>query len=187
MPAFAHRLFPTDRTGKATASATMYFLAACILLGSCSPEAPGHETLDAPEAIREKAYTIATFYLGMEYEWGGQTHWSSRGVDCSGLVVNVYQEAVAGTPYLVPYQDAAVVHFLSDYTIPVEAPERGDLIFMGDGDDISHIAILEKIENGTVWFIDASSASGTVMYRSYQEDNEKIKSYGRHLLWREVR
>lgn len=148
-----------------------------------------YATVEASEEIRKKAYEIAEFYMGMEYEWGGQTHWSEKGVDCSGLVVNCYEEAVAGTPYVLPYSDAAVVNFLESYTVSVDTPERGDLVFMGD-DSITHIAIVDKIVDGEIYFIDAytgntgSYESGEVSYRSYEVGNDKIKSFGRHLLYR---
>ena len=162
----------------------LFFLSVSILLGSLMScdLSPKYETIEAPQEIREKAFTIAQFYIGMDYEWGGQTHWTSKGVDCSGLIVNVYAEAVAGTPYSMPYEDAAVVNLINKYTREVYQPKRGDLVFMGD-EEITHVALLDKIENGYVYFIDAYSLSGAVEHRKYETGNYKIKHYGRHLLW----
>jgi len=159
----------------------LFFLSTFILLGSCELQ-PNYEVVEAPQEIREKAYTIAQFYIGMEYEWGGQTHWSSKGVDCSGLIVNAFKEALAGTPYKLPYDDAAVVNLLNSHTVPVQEPKKGDLVFMGV-EEITHVALLEKIENNTVYFIDAYSNSGVVEYRSYALTNEKIKQIMRHVVW----
>ncbi len=84
-------------------------------------------------------------------------------IDCSGLIVNVYREAVIGTPYRLPFVDAAVINFYNSYTVEIDSPQIGDLIFMGE-DDISHMAILEKRVDGTIYFIDAyldSSPAGS--------------------------
>lgn len=166
----------------------MFSLGFTIFLVACE-EPDSYTTVEAPVEIRKKAYALAEFYIGMEYDWGGQTHWSEKGVDCSGLVVNCYEEAVAGTPYVLPYSDAAVVNFPESYTVSVDTPERGDLVFMGK-DSITHIAIVDKIEGGQLYFIDAydgntsSFENGEVTYRSYDIGNDKIKSFGRHTLYR---
>lgn len=137
--------------------------------------------IEAPPEVRELAWETAQEYLGMEYEWGGQDFPTPRGIDCSGLVVNVYYEAVEHFGYFLPFTDAAVVNFYNEYTEPLDVPGKGDLIFMGDG-EISHIAIFEKNEAGQIWFIDAYSESGYVEYRSYPEDSPKIMDFGRLLI-----
>ena len=111
----------------------------------------------------------------------GQDFPTPRGVDCSGLVVNVYYEAAGHFGYSLPFTDAAVINFYNQYTEPLDVPETGDVIFMGD-DGITHIAIFEKNEAGQIWFIDAYSVSGGVEYRSYPEDSPKIKAFGRVLI-----
>jgi cell wall-associated NlpC family hydrolase len=82
--------------------------------------------MPAPEEVRESAYDSAEKYIGMDYDYGGQDHYSSRGIDCSGLVVNCYAEAVSSTVYRLPYGDAAVADFRDRYTSEVQQPERGD-------------------------------------------------------------
>ena len=137
--------------------------------------------IEAPKKIRENAYQKAKKYIGMDYEWGGQDWWYGDEIDCSGLIVNVYKEAVRNTSFNLLFDDAGVVHFLNKYTVSVKNPKRGDVIFMGD-EDITHIAILDKIKNGKVYFIDAYSKTGKVGYRYYNIDNHKIKSFGRLLI-----
>jgi len=138
----------------------------------------------APEYIRTRALEIAQYYIGMDYEYGGQDHYSTisaLGIDCSGLVVNAYEEAVIGTPYALPFYDAAVVNFLNTYTTPIETPEPGDLTFMGE-DSVTHIAIYEKTAGDNIVFIDAFETDGNVQERSYDKDNPKFKSFGRLLV-----
>lgn len=155
------------------------FFPILLLFSSCVQR----EVVESPPHIRESAYEIAEKYIGMEYEWGGQDHWTTKGIDCSGLVVNVYKEAVESTPYDLQFFDAAVVNLYNQYSARIFQPEKGDLIFMGD-DGISHVALFEKNENDTVYFIDAySSGDGEVMYRNYPADSDKIKSYGRLLVY----
>jgi hypothetical protein len=44
------------------------------------------------------------------------------------------------------------------------------------------ISVGEYEWGGQVWFINASSESGYVEYRSYPEDSPKIKAFGRLLI-----
>lgn len=167
--------------------APIVFPLICILFAfftSCTPHSP--QLVEAPREIRLQAYEITENYLGMEYEWGGQDWWQSKGIDCSGLVVNTYSEAVMNSPYCLPFTDAAVANLYHEYTRRTETPEKGDLIFMGE-DSITHVAIFEKIEDGKVHFVDAYSEAGDgdtgqVMQRSYEIESFKIKSYGRLLV-----
>jgi cell wall-associated NlpC family hydrolase len=123
----------------------------------------------------------------MEYEWGGQDHYSSKGIDCSGLVVNCYREALYSTQYVLPYSDATAADLRSRYSLSVEQPQRGDLVFMGapDSASVTHIAIMDRIESQRVYFIDASTSGDYdgVEYRSYSLDNPKIKGFARALLF----
>ena len=141
---------------------------------------PGYEIIEAPADIRLSVWEEAQLYLGMEYEWGGQD--TPKGIDCSGLVVNCYAAAVDGTGYRLLFDDTTAKNLSEQYTTPMEAPETGDLVFMGEDDTVSHVAILEKTEEGMIWFIDASSVSGYVEYRSYETENPKILGYGRILI-----
>lgn len=140
----------------------------------------------APASIRESAYYEAQSYLGMPYEWGGQDF--SRGIDCSGLLVNVYFTVTIDTEFELLFDDATSSGMYSSFVESITLPSRGDLVFMGDG-TVTHVAILDRIEDGIVFFIDAYSAAeggGQVVARSYPVDSPKIISYGRMLLrqWR---
>jgi hypothetical protein len=137
-----------------------------------------YRLIEAPEEVRLRAWQEAEKYIGMEYEWGGQDFYDTRGIDCSGLVVNCYLRAVERTDCFLLFSDTSVPGLLDKYSTPIENPERGDLLFMGET-GISHIAIFERIDAGVVCFIDAYSETGLVERRSYPVGNYKIKSFGR--------
>jgi len=150
--------------------AMMLVLAACQL---------DFAIMRAPEEVRLAAWDEAQRYIGMEYEYGGQD--VPKGIDCSGLVVNCYAAAVAGARYQLLFRDASVQDLFRQYTVAVDMPETGDLIFLGNG-TISHVAIYEKEEVGEIWFIDAYSETGYVAYRSYESTNPKLLAFGRLLI-----
>ena len=154
------------------------------LLTSCTIFTP--YTVEAPQFIRENAYYEATRYIGMEYEFGGQDF--PKGIDCSGLVVNAYYTVTRETEYRLLFSDAAVVHLYGRYSCLPDVPQKGDLVFMGESgtDEISHVGILDRIEESTVYFIDSTYSEDPpvngVSFRSYSVDEPKIKGYGRLLL-----
>ena len=142
---------------------------------------------EAPTEVRDAAYSEAEYYIGMSYEYGGQD-FPVKGIDCSGLIVNVYYTAVKDTDYKLLFTDSNVHDLFTKYTDKILNPAHGDLIFMGeeDSDNITHVAILDRVENGTAYFIDSTYNAqydlDGVNYRSYLTSNSKIKSYGRMLL-----
>lgn len=139
------------------------------------------EIVEAPPEVREAAFAEAGKYIGMEYEWGGQDFYA-RGVDCSGLVVNAYLRAARAFGYRMLFTDSTAREMHERYTAPVGTPATGDLIFMGYGGEVSHVAVFERFEAGEVWFIDANSESGFVERRRYAANDPKIISFGRMLL-----
>jgi hypothetical protein len=154
------------------------------VFASCTVFSP--HIVEAPRFIRERAFDEATRYIGMEYEPGGQDF--PKGIDCSGLLVNVYYTATRGTDYRLLFTDAAVSHLHEQYTSRAATPQQGDLVFMGESgvDDVTHIGILDRIEGGSVYFIDSTymedPPQNGVSLRSYSEEDPKIKGYGRLLL-----
>ena len=143
------------------------------ILFSCRIDPP--VVLEVPETLRAAAWEEAQRYLGMPYEWGGSDF--PKGIDCSGLVINVYKKVLYGTGCRLPFPDATAFGMYQYYTIPVADPDKGDLIFMGDegSTEITHVAIFEKIELGSVYFIDSTlnnelSIDG-VTYRSCPADH----------------
>lgn len=134
--------------------------------------------------VREEAYEISFKYIGMPYEWGGESHYSDAtgGVDCSGLVIGIYGEAVKKFSAHLPFEDTTASELAHTYTLPLEKPERGDLIFMGENGVVSHVALCHAVTDDELVFIDAYLVTGEVGIRSYSLDDPKIISFGRMLV-----
>ncbi len=148
-------------------------------------------SIPAPAEIKNRAFEFAVLYAESEteYEWGGQDALRAIRLDCSGLVVMCYKYALVDTAYTLLFDDSTAHDMYQKYSIPTHAPQKGDLVFMGEAstDAVTHIALFEKEEAGNVYFIDAtekdSDGDGTadidgVTRRSYPADDERIKSYG---------
>lgn len=139
-----------------------------------------HPAIDTiPLDLLEQIFPEAERYIGMEYEWGGDDF--PKGVDCSGLIVNVYTMVLRGSDYVLLFNDTTARRMYENYTIETEDPLRGDLIFMGDS-VVDHVAILDRIEDDKVYFIDSSSALGYVDKRLYLRGSSRILSFGRMMV-----
>ena len=81
--------------------------------------------------LRSKAIGLASTYLGSRYVLGGNTH---QGIDCSGLVQQVYRQLGFNPPRLAAQQAA----YMPGVRTSVNNLRPGDLVAWADG---SHIAI----------------------------------------------
>lgn len=131
--------------------------AAPSVLGAGDTFAHGNAVFFAGDANRllNEAYK----YLGVRYEWGGNT---SRGIDCSGFVKKVFGACGYPLPRLGSEQMA--------YGLPVSPAElrAGDRLYFGrrrDGAGVTHTGIY--IGNGL--FIHSSSSRGGVAVSSLSE------------------
>ncbi|MDD5703991.1 MAG: NlpC/P60 family protein [Dehalococcoidales bacterium] len=134
--------------------------------------------------VRTSAYEISFKYIGMDYEWGGQDFWYEKNgvVDCSGLVINIYKEACDTFGYSLLFDDTITKVLHDTYTIELAIPLPGDLIFMGDNGEVTHVAIFHRFIGDQIEFLDAYSISGKVGIRQYPIPYEKIVSFGRMLM-----
>lgn len=131
------------------------------------------EKVSAPDSIRLKAYSSALNYCEnkIPYEWGGNYYIEpSRtiGVDCSGLIINNYTYAVKGTKYGLPFEDATASQIYYNYSIDIDTPQKGDLIFWKNSKGkIYHIALLDRVDGAYYYFIDSTEtqSSNGVTYR----------------------
>lgn len=150
-------------------------LASCVL-------PTGLERIPAPEEVRLAALGYARRYaeLGAVYEWGGQDPLPSRlAVDCSGLVVRCYGYACADYGYRLPFADSTAAGMRA-YSDAVE-PEPGDLIFMGSGGLVSHVALFSNRSESAIFFIDSTTGDlvDGVSLRSYAPDDPRFIAFGR--------
>ncbi|ERF61712.1 NlpC/P60 family protein [Treponema socranskii subsp. socranskii VPI DR56BR1116 = ATCC 35536] len=163
-----------------------------IIFVSCNNHENSFTEIDCPDEICARAFKFAELYkeTGMPYELGGQSPVRSAGIDCSGLVVMCYKYAVVDTKYNLLFGDASANAIYMNYSTPTKSPRRGDLVFMGEAStaSVTHIAIFDKIENETVYFIDSTlkDTDGDGNYdingvssRDYGEADDRIKAYGR--------
>lgn len=149
----------------------------------------GSSVIDVPPEVRELAAETAYYYIGMPYvygggDWAGPRHIEGvGGIDCSGLIVNIYKRATDVFDESLLFSDATVASLLNKYTRQIDNPEIGDLLFMGE-DSITHVAVFVRDEDGMYYFIDAYSVTGVVEERSYEKDDPKFKQFGRILVLR---
>jgi hypothetical protein len=166
-----------------------FFLSCLQVLLSCDDLSRSSEFTPCPSAIAQKAleYAVECAHADTEYEWGGQDLLRSIKIDCSGLVVNSYNYAAAGSGFGLPFHDAAVINFYNTWSIPTINPRPGDLIFMGeDKNNPSHMSLFVKNENGNIYFIDSTlkpeEGINGVSERYYAENDGRFLSFGIVLL-----
>ena len=157
--------------------------------------------IDAPDAISERAYSFAELYeqSDTEYHLGGQDPVRAIQIDCSGLIVMCYKYALVDTKYQLLVSDMTANYMYTNASTHIDKADlkKGNLIFMGptheddkdaDENEISHIALFEKTENGRIYFIDSTKKDTDgdgindidgVTYRDYSEDDSRFKAFGR--------
>jgi len=110
--------------------------------------------------LREQLVKTARDFIGIPYLWGGTS--PENGLDCSGLVLAVYQLNGLDLPRVSRDQYAA--------GIPVgrDRMQKGDLVFFAKGKDkpISHVGIY--IGNGR--FIHALRRGQTIRVESLSRE-----------------
>ena len=164
-------------------------LLALLILAACAaPDPEPDEELTTITAEEGRSVAAeAMNYLGIPYEWGGQSFWwdDDPSVDCSGFVINVYKTALEPYGKTLPFSDTTAQGIYENYSEKTDSPIMGDLIFFTDGTDTTptHIAIYLQEKDSIVYFIDASSRedTGKVLVRSYPLSEPMILSYGRML------
>ena len=89
---------------------------------------------------RVELVNFALQFVGNRYVWGGES--LTRGVDCSGFTMKVYERYGVRLPHYSGSQPSYGTKISRDQIRP------GDLIFYGDGSKINHVAIY--IGNGQI-------------------------------------
>jgi len=155
-------------------------IAVCLFASSCSIFI-SYEIVPASVEIRTAAIRYAQKYaeLGAVYEWGGQDPLPRKiAVDCSGLVIRCYEYACGDYGASLLFKDTTAKG-LRQYSSLIASPEKGDLIMMGDNNEISHVALFTRKEDGRLYFIDATSLTGMVSMRSYPENDQRFIEFRR--------
>ena len=95
----------------------------------------------------------AKSYLGTPYRWGGDDR---SGMDCSGLVVRVYQDTYQ---WQLPHKSSLL--YKEGSPVSLRSLEVGDLVFFHQyrGNQISHVGIYL----GNKTFIHATTSRGVVL------------------------
>lgn len=104
------------------------------------------------QGVRRKVVEEAHRWIGVKYSYGGDT---KNGVDCSGLVMRVFEAAGVR----LPRDSRSQQEFSARITKDVLAP--GDLVFFSSkagGDRVSHVGIYI----GKQVFIHASTSRGVI-------------------------
>ncbi|MBV7441431.1 C40 family peptidase [Weeksellaceae bacterium TAE3-ERU29] len=106
---------------------------------------------EGAKMVLDEAYS----FLGTPYQYGGVT---SSGMDCSGLLLNAYRSVNIQLPRISRDQ--------ADFgeEIRLSRVEPGDALFFNtSGSRISHAGIVDRVEDGEVFFIHASSSQGVIV------------------------
>ncbi len=91
------------------------------------------EDIAAPVGLlRERIISRAMRFIGIPYLWGGT---STKGFDCSGLVKRVYMMEEIELP-----RDSDRQALVGE-EVPLEESAPGELLFFGEGEAITHVAI----------------------------------------------
>ena len=158
-----------------------------FLFVSCKQEENcdcNYEIIDCPAEIAERAFCFAEIYRDSEteYELGGQSPCRSIKIDCSGLIIMCYKYALVDTNYTLLVNDMTAGYMYENAATLTDSPTKGNLVFMGESNSkkITHIAILDKIENGIVYFIDSTKKENIdgVTERNYNVNDDRVKAYG---------
>lgn len=94
-------------------------------------------------------------YLGTPYKYAGT---SKSGMDCSGLIYTVFSAFDVQIPR-ISYQQS---EFSKKINVKDVVP--GDLLFFGQRKNkVSHVGIVERVENDEVFFIHSSTSRGVIV------------------------
>ena len=96
------------------------------------PERDLIDPIEGDEPSRDRIVSRAMRFVGIPYLWGGTT---TKGFDCSGLVKRVYQMEGIELP-----RDSDQQALVGE-EVGLEDALAGELLFFGEGEKITHVAI----------------------------------------------
>ncbi len=107
------------------------------------------------ETLYSTLITSAKSYLGTRYRLGGTSY---SGIDCSAFVQNAFRQISIELPRVATEQAQ------KGYQIMLSEVRVGDLLFFHTkGRYVSHVGIVEKVENDIIYFIHSASSTGVTI------------------------
>jgi cell wall-associated NlpC family hydrolase len=136
-----------------------FALALTLLLSSCASSNKVHTTTTRPNntedsQVAKDIVKSAEGYIGTKYQSGGM---DKKGMDCSGLVISVFNENGFALPRNSEEQSKV------GKAVYIGELQKGDLIFFGDSKGakkVSHVGIVSFSDGKEVKFIHASTSKG---------------------------
>lgn len=124
------------------------------------------------DAMINDVVATAESYLGTPHRMGGLT---TRGIDCSGLMVKSFESAGIALPRTSGEQANL------GEKVKKNSLQRGDLVFFKIGTKISHVGLVTRSRGGETLFIHTSSSRG-VMVSNLGDDYWKDRfTFGRRV------
>jgi len=117
-------------------------------------------TKESISSVINKART----YIGTPYKWGGT---SSKGIDCSGLLVRSFQSIEINIPRTTSEQ------IYLGKKINLKKSKEGDLVFFAFGKKkrkVTHVGLISDVKStNNIDFIHASSSKGVIETKLIKE------------------
>ncbi len=176
-------------------SFSLLSLLTVLLLSSCSTSreysnrsTKKHRSTQSPSKrkVRKKVYTssssvrssiviTAKKYIGKPYVYGGKQ--PSSGFDCSGFTSHVFKQngvSVSGSSKQQSKQGRQK---------SMKSLKKGDLVFFGKKNKVSHVAIVASVSNNKIKVIHSTSSRGVVIDDISSSDYwQKKYLFGRDVL-----
>ena len=106
------------------------------------------------ESMRDDIVKYAEQYIGVPYAWAGN---SPRGFDCSGYTTYVLKEFNINLPRTASDQKRI------SSKINKSSAKKGDLVFFGKGNNITHVGIIVSEKGKPLTMIHASTSKGIIV------------------------
>jgi cell wall-associated NlpC family hydrolase len=126
---------------------------------------PSSTPLDLDPSAREAVLAQALLLVNTPYRYGGNS--PEGGFDCSGLVGYVFAQSAPEAAWRLPRSTAQ----WAAVTVPIDEPQRGDLVFFNTGAPFSHMGVYV----GDGQFVHAPSSGGQV-----RKDSLQSRYFGTH-------
>ena len=112
-------------------------------------------TTIAATELRDNIIMYSKNYIGVPYKWGGTT---ANGFDCSGFTQYVMKKHGIDLPRIAGDQ-----YYKSAKKVSVKKAQKGDLVFFGKGNKVSHVGIVVSNPGEPLTMIHASSSRGIMI------------------------